>query len=139
MLNQVNMVVIVIKLSISLVNKNSLPDNLLSEHLPGLLIVVTTDFIEIKIHYHGILDLMPKDYHQTLNILQSFITDDELASILETDNPDVANKKILNCLIEKMKYREQMLDLCDQIEKVITSKDLKTITDEIRRGKLKLT
>ena len=79
---------------------------------------------------------MPKDYSQTLNLLKQNITDDEMACILETDNPDLANRKILNCLIQKMKNREQMLDFCDQLEKVITSQDLKKITDEIKTGNL---
>ena len=79
---------------------------------------------------------MPKDYGQTLNVLQQDITDDEMASILEIDDHDLANRKILNCLIQKMKNRVQMLDLCDQLEKVITSQDLKTIIDEIKTGNL---
>ena len=96
------------------------------------------DFIEIKIHYDGILHLMPKDYSQTLNLVKQDITDDEMACILEIDNPDLANRKILNCLIQKMKNREQMLDFCDQLEKVITSQDLKKITDEIKTGNLRV-
>ena len=79
---------------------------------------------------------MPKDYSLTLNLLKQNITDDEMACILETDNPDLANRKILNCLIQKMKNREHMLDFCDQLEKVITSQDLKKIIDEIKTGNL---
>ena len=79
---------------------------------------------------------MPKDYSQTLNLLKQNITDDEMACILETDNADLANRNILNCLIQKMKNREHMLDFCDQLEKVITSQYLKKITDEIKTGNL---
>ena len=77
---------------------------------------------------------MPKDYGLTLDGLQEDITADEMAPILGIDNPDVANRKILNCLIQKLKNREQMLDFCHQLEKVITSQDLKAITDEIKSG-----
>ena len=77
---------------------------------------------------------MPKNYFLTLDGLQKDISDDEMAPILGTDDPDLANRKILNCLIQKLKNREQMLDFCNQLEKVITSQDIKTITDEIRRG-----
>ena len=79
---------------------------------------------------------MPKDYSQTLDLLKQDITDDEMAPILWVDNPDLANRKILNCLILKMKTREQMLDFCDQLEKVIISQDLKRIVDEIKIGNL---
>ena len=84
--------------------------------------------------YNDILHLMPKDFIQTLNVLQQDITVDEIAFILKSDDHDVANRKILNCLIQKMKNREQMLDFCGQLEKLITSQDLKTIVDEIRTG-----
>ena len=77
---------------------------------------------------------MPKDYGLTLDGLQEDITADEMAPILGIDNPDLANRKILNCLIQKLKNREQMLDFCHQLEKVITSQDLKAITDEIKSG-----
>ena len=77
---------------------------------------------------------MPKEYHQTLDRLKQDLTSDEMASILKIEDPDLANRKILDCLIEKLKSRGQMLDFCDQLEKVITSQDLKTITDEIRTG-----
>ena len=77
---------------------------------------------------------MPDNYHQTLYKLQPVITGDETAEILEIDNPDIANKKILHCLIQKMKSREHMLDFCEHLDKVITSQDLKTIVDEIKTG-----
>ena len=93
------------------------------------------DFIEVQLHYDAILHLMPQDYGLTLDRLRPNITDDEMAPILGIDDHNLANRKILNCLIQKLKNREQMLDFCDQLEKVITSQDLKTITDEIRSGK----
>ena len=77
---------------------------------------------------------MPDNYHQTLNKLQLVITGDETAEILGIDYPDIANKKILDCLIQKMKNREHMLDFCEHLETVITSQDLKTIISEIKTG-----
>ena len=91
-------------------------------------------FIEIKKHYHDILHLMPDNYEQTLHKLQSVITGDETAEILEIVSPDIANKKILDCLIQKMENREHMLDFCEHLEKVIASQNLKTIVSEIKTG-----
>ena len=100
-----------------------------------MLFILLLGFIEIKMRYYDILHLMPDNYKQTLHELQSYISsDDEIASILESDNPEDANKKILNCLIKKMKNREEMLDLCVQLERVITSQDLKIIISEIQTG-----
>ena len=93
------------------------------------------DFIEIKIRYQDILRLMPEDYNQTLNVLQDCISsDDEIASILGSDSPKDANKKIVDCLIQRMKKRGEMLDFCVQLEQVISSQDLKAIISEIQTG-----
>lgn len=81
---------------------------------------------------------MPDDYHQTLDKLLSVISGDETAEILEIDHPSVANKKILDCLIQKMENREHMLDFCDHLEKVILSQDLKTIFSEIKTGTISI-
>ena len=100
--------------------------------------IIFADFIEIKIHYHDILHLMPDDYQQTLQKLQPVVTGDETAEILEIGYADTANKKILDCLIQKMENREHMLDFCEHLEKVITSQNLKTIVSEIKTGNISI-
>ena len=78
---------------------------------------------------------MPENYIQTLGVLQNCISsDDEIANILGSDSPEDCNKKILDCLIQSIKKREEMLDFCDQLEQVISSQDLKAIIFEIKRG-----
>ena len=41
---------------------------------------------------------------------------------------------ILDCLIERMSCREELLELCDQMETISASDQLKTVTSEIRSG-----
>ena len=78
---------------------------------------------------------MPNEYHQTLEKLQKYITDDDvIADILGSEQPEDANKKILDCLIQKMENREQILDFCIQLEEAISSYDLMTIVHEIQKG-----
>jgi len=93
------------------------------------------ELFEIKIRYRDILHLMPDDYNQTLKNLQNDISDDEIAGILGCHHSNVANKQILDCLIQKIETREKMLDFCDQLEKISTSQDLRTIIVEIQTGK----
>ena len=93
-----------------------------------------TDFIELKAHYHTILQLMPEDYELTVGKLQNFISDDQICFILSSKNFTIANKIILDCLIEKMSCREELLDLCVQLENITTSHDLKIVINEIRSG-----
>ena len=90
--------------------------------------------IKLKAHYHTILRLMPDDYELTVGKLVNCISDDQICTILSSSNSTVANKIILDCLIERMRCREELLDLCDQVEKITTSHDMKIVINEIRLG-----
>ena len=77
---------------------------------------------------------MPDNYELTVAKLQNFISDDQIGFILGSSNSTIANKIILDCLIEKMSCREELLDLCVQLENITTSHDLKIVINEIRSG-----
>ena len=77
---------------------------------------------------------MPDDYELTVGKLQNYINDDQICAILSSGNPTIANKIILDCLIERVKCREELLDLCDQLEKMSTSHDLMIVMNRIRFG-----
>ena len=96
--------------------------------------IYITDFHKLKAHYQTILNLMPDDYELTVGKLVDFISDDQLCVILSSRNSTIANKIILDCLIERMRCREELLDLCDQMENIIASHDLKIVTNELRFG-----
>ena len=77
---------------------------------------------------------MPYDYELTVGKLLNYINDDQICAILSSGNSTIANKLILDCLIERMTCREELLDLCDQLEKITTLHDMKIVMDEIRFG-----
>ena len=77
---------------------------------------------------------MPDDHLKTASDLQEYLSDSEIAVILTINDSKVANKKILDCLIQKLKNRVAMLDFCDQLEKIISSQELKAIVAEIQTG-----
>ena len=54
--------------------------------------------------------------------------------ILSSSNSTTANKMILDCLIERMSCREELLDLCDQLETISTSHQLNMLISEIKSG-----
>ena len=88
----------------------------------------------MKAHYHAILHLMPHDYELTVGKLQNNLSDDQICAILSSSSSNTANKIILDCLIERISHREELLDLCDQLEIITTSNDLRIIVNEIRSG-----
>lgn len=97
--------------------------------------VSCVEFSQLKKHYHSILHLMPEDYEQTLGRLQNFINDDQMCAILCCSSPPVANKMILDCLVDRMQCEEDLFDFCDQLEMVTGSQDLNIIISDIRSGK----
>ena len=96
--------------------------------------ICTTDFTKLKAHYQTILRLMPDDYELTAAKLVNFISDDQICTILSNNKSSIANKIILDCLIERMRCREELLDLCDQLENITTSHDMKIVISDIRIG-----
>ena len=94
----------------------------------------TTDFTELRAHYHNILHLMPDDYALTVGMLQNYISFDHICVILSSSTSAIANKLILDYIIERMSCQEELLDLCDQLESITTSHDMKMITNKLRLG-----
>ena len=94
----------------------------------------TTDFAELRTKYHAILHLMPDDYELTIGKLQNYISFDQICVVLSSSNSATANKIILDHLIERMSCREELLDLCDQLDSITTSHDMKMIINELRLG-----
>ena len=93
------------------------------------------EFAQLRPHYHAILHLMPDDYELTIGKLLNYISDDQICVILCCANSTVANKVILDCLIERMNFKEELLDLCNQLERITSSQDLKMVINEIKSGK----
>ena len=77
---------------------------------------------------------MPDDYELTVGKLLNYNSDDQICVILSSSNSTIANKIILDCLIERMRCREDLLDLCHQLENITTLHDLKIVINEIRIG-----
>ena len=77
---------------------------------------------------------MPGNHEQSIGKLQNYISDDQICMILSSSNSTTANKMILDCLIERMSCREDLLDLCDQLETISTSHQLNMLISEIRSG-----
>ena len=78
--------------------------------------------------------MMPDEYELSVGKLVNYISDDQIGTILSSSNASVANKLILDCLIERISCKEELLDLCDQLESIIASHDLKIVINEIRLG-----
>ena len=87
--------------------------------------------------YQVILQSLPVDYENTLNLLQNYLTDEQLCQILNSPNYNAANTVILDCLIEKFKESVDVSELCKKLELIAslsTSKQLSSIVRELKAG-----
>ena len=93
------------------------------------------DFGFLKSNFKKIAKCLPKDIGQSVQKLEDKLSDSQISSILECSCPHIANKMILDCLINNMKCKEDLLDLCDQLDRLTDiSPDLKHLIDELRIG-----
>jgi len=87
--------------------------------------------------YQAILQSLPNDYENTLNLLQNYLTDDQIYQILNSPNYAAANKAILDCLIEKFKESVDVSEFCkkmDLIASLSTSEQLSSIINQLKTG-----
>ena len=97
--------------------------------------VISLDFCLLKILYKEILNFFPKESLWSLEKLQDKLSDDQICAVLNCANSHSANKMILDCLIDKVKFREDIFDLCDQLDKLTDiTPDLKCLTNKLRKG-----
>ena len=104
-------------------------------HLAYILPFIILGFSILKSKYKEILKYFPKDFYGSIHKLQHKLSDDQMYSILSCSSFDTANKMILDCLIGSMKDDKDLLDLCDQLDRLTDlSPDLKHVITELRKG-----
>ena len=92
------------------------------------------DFTELRAHYHTILCSMPNDFEMTIGMLQNYISNDQICAVLCSSNSTAANMIILDSLVERLRCRKNLLDLCDQLESIMVLHDLSDAINKIRLG-----
>ncbi|XP_065894589.1 uncharacterized protein [Dysidea avara] len=90
--------------------------------------------------YDDIVQSLPSDYEKTLQVVQDQLTDDQICDVLSSSNYTIANKTILNCLMEKVKCTADISEFCDQLDKIISLLPdpgvLSSVVGELRQASL---
>jgi len=93
----------------------------------------------VKSKYKDILQLMPKDYENTLDIVQESLSDDQICAVLSSSDYYCANKIILDNLLERAMKTGNNLNLFDQLEELAKLSDNQEqfvdVIKELRAGK----
>ena len=82
---------------------------------------------------------MPDDHMNTIRQLKCHLTGDHIGSILECRDVFTANQRILDCLIEKIKTKESLLDFCNQLSSLTFAPALTAVIEDIKKGNQKIT
>ena len=91
-----------------------------------------TDVELVRPKYDAILQSLPIDYEKTLQAIQDHLTDEQMCSVLSNSNYTSANKVILNCLVENMSSRGNLLLLCEYLQKIVPlSHDPESLTSTL--------
>jgi len=89
--------------------------------------------------YKDILPLLPKNYENTLDIVQDCLSDNQICAVLSSPDYHSANKIILDNLMERAIETGTHLNVFDQLEELAKSSDhqeqLLEIIKELRTGK----
>ena len=87
----------------------------------------------LRAKYTRILACFPENYGTTIQCLQNYLGDSEVAEIVSLSSGH--NQKILDCLIRKVKRDEDLLDFCEVLDKISGAPPLlKLIVEQIRKG-----
>ena len=78
---------------------------------------------------------MPDDYMNTVNQLERHLTGDHIGSILECVNVFTANQRILDCLIEQLNDKEDVLDLCSWLSHINDAPLLTNAIQDLKKGR----
>ncbi|XP_065910127.1 uncharacterized protein [Dysidea avara] len=115
---------------------NVLPDNTNNDNISVVLPVKNFNevFDAVNAKYNAIVNSMPRDYLKTLHQLQDYISDDQISIILGCPNHIASNRMILDYLMEKMQYKDDVLNLCDQLDRISDSPTLSSLIVDIRKA-----
>ena len=77
---------------------------------------------------------MPNDYMNTVSQLECYLTGDHIGSILECSDVFSANQRILDCFIEQIDTKEDLLDFCNWLSSISDVPALTAALNELKNG-----
>lgn len=92
------------------------------------------EFAVVNSNYVNLLQSFPEDYPASLNAVIEHITDAQTVLILDSPTPFAANQRILNCLIERLRSKVEVIALCDNLDKIRNVR-LSRAVEKLRNGK----
>ena len=77
---------------------------------------------------------MPDNYYETVQLLERKLCDTHISSIFECLHFTTANQIIMECLMERVTCKEDILDLCERLLQLKNAPQLTQIIENLRMG-----
>jgi len=94
------------------------------------------DLSELRSCYDDVIKNMPEKYYETVQLLERELCDTHISSIFECPPSTTANQIILECLMEQVNCKADILDLCEILLKVKNAPQLTQIIEHLKISKL---
>ncbi|XP_065900450.1 ATP-dependent RNA helicase DHX58-like isoform X3 [Dysidea avara] len=92
------------------------------------------DLSELRSCYDDIIKNMPDNYSETVQLLERELCDIHISSIFECSHFTAANQIIMECLMEQVNSKEDILDLCERLLQLKNAPQLTRIIENLRMG-----
>ncbi|XP_065900440.1 uncharacterized protein [Dysidea avara] len=93
-----------------------------------------TDLSELRSRYDDIIKNMPDNYYETVQLLERELCDTHISSIFDCSHFTAANQIILECLIEQVTCKSDILDLCESLSLLKNAAQLTSVLDNLRKA-----
>ncbi|XP_065900404.1 uncharacterized protein [Dysidea avara] len=87
---------------------------------------------DLRSCYDDIIKNMPDNYYETVQLLERELCDTHISSIFECSHFTAANQIIMECLMEQVNCKEDILDLCERLSLLKNAPQLTQIIENLR-------
>ena len=94
----------------------------------------SADLSELRSCYDDIIKNMPDNYLETVQLLERELCDTHISSLFGCSHFTAANQIILECLMEWVNCKADILDLCESLSLLKNAAKLTSVVDNLRIG-----
>lgn len=92
------------------------------------------EFPPLKILYPVLVQSLPLNFTNNVGHLEQYLTATAIFNIVSSGDADQGNRQIMDCLVKQLTHQEDLLELCDRLEKIPDAPALSHAIEELRKG-----
>lgn len=77
---------------------------------------------------------LPLNFAENVGYLEQYLTATAIFSIVSSADTEKGNRQIIDCLVKQLTHQEDLLELCDRLEKIPDAPALSHAIEELRKG-----